>query len=291
MTRLSLGLVLLTAAPMSLAQPRPAARPATTPATATRPAAPARPATATARPATAATARPATAATAATARPATAANAQPAPAPAPAQPATAPGQPVAPGDAAAREVAERIQAFYDRTTDFQADFVQVSRNRLYGEERRTGQVLFRKPGRMRWNYAAPNGDIIVSDGTTLWAYQAEERQAVQQRLAESQLPTALTFLAGTGRITDAFTFRLLDAAQFRFPNGYVLELRPTTPQPTYERIVFYVDRTTYQVARTAVIDAQGNQNRFDFSNPRVNLNLAESTFRWTPPAGTNIVRP
>lgn len=279
MTRLSLGLVLLTAAPMSLAQPRPAARPATRPAATARPttAAPARPATASpARPGTAAVAQPAAVAT------------QPSPAPAP---APAPGQPVAPGDAAAREVAERIQAFYDRTTDFQADFVQVSRNRLYGEERRTGQVLFRKPGRMRWNYAAPNGDIIVSDGTTLWAYQAEERQAVQQRLAESQLPTALTFLAGTGRITDSFTFRLLDAAQFRFPNGYVLELRPTTPQPTYERIVFYVDRTTYQVARTAVIDAQGNQNRFDFSNPRVNLNLAESTFRWTPPAGTNIVRP
>jgi len=191
----------------------------------------------------------------------------------------------------ARQVAERIQEFYDRTTDFQADFVQVSRNRLYGEERRAGQVLFRKPGRMRWNYNAPNGDIIVSDGTTLWAYQAEERQAVQQRLAESQLPTALTFLAGTGRITDSFTFRLLDATQFRFPNGYVLELRPTTPQPTYERIVFYVDRASYQVARTAVIDAQGNQNRFDFTNPRVNLNLAETTFRWSPPAGTNIVRP
>jgi outer membrane lipoprotein carrier protein len=226
--------------------------------------------------------------------------AAPAPAPAPtpvvASP-TPPGQHVdnPTGVLTADEVAQHIQAFYDRTTDFSADFVQVSRNPLYGEERRNGRVMFSKPGRMRWNYAprngVRNGDIIVSDGATLWAYQAEEAQALQQTMGQSQLPTAITFLAGTGRITDSFTFRLLDANQFRFPNGYVLELRPTTPQPTYERIVFYVDRASFQVVRTAVIDAQGNQNRFDFSNPQVNLNIPLTTFRWSPPAGTSIVRP
>lgn len=208
------------------------------------------------------------------------------PPPAPTPTPTNPNAPLT-----ADQVAQRIQEFYDRTTDFQADFTQVSRNRLYGEERRSGRVIFRKPGRMRWNYAAPHNDIIVSDGSTLWAYQADERQAVQQTLTQSQLPTAIAFLAGTGRITDSFTFRLLDANQFRFPNGYVLELRPTTPQPTYERIVFYVDRASFQVVRTAVIDAQGNQNRFDFANPQVNLNVPETTFRWTPPVGTSIVRP
>ncbi|MBL8602730.1 MAG: outer membrane lipoprotein carrier protein LolA [Myxococcales bacterium] len=277
MKRFSWALCSVIVPTLALAQPsRPAARPAPQPA-----AQPARPA------ATPAPPRPAAAS------PNAAANTAAATTPPSATPGNAPGQRVtAPAsEPAALEIARRIQEFYDRTNDFQADFVQVSRNRLYGEDRRTGSVQFRKPGRMRWNYNAPSGDIIVSDGTTLWAYQAEERQAVQQRLAESQLPTALTFLAGTGRLTDSFTFRQLDATQFRFPQGIVLELRPTTPQPTYERIVFYVDRNSYQVVRTAVIDAQGNQNRFDFSNPRVNMNLAESTFRWTPPAGTNIIRP
>lgn len=268
--------ILVLAAMPALAQPRTNARPATTVPQrrpAPRPAAPA-PRVATPTPA-------------------------PAPAPAPTQVATnptGPGQRVSPpsntnGVLTADEVAQRIQGFYDRTTDFQADFVQVSRNRLYGEERRNGRVMFSKPGRMRWNYAAPSGDVIVSDGRTLWAYQADERQAVQQQLGQSQLPTAIAFLAGTGRLTDSFTFRLLDANQFRFPQGHVLELRPTTPQPSYERIIFYVDRASFQVVRTAVIDAQGNQNRFDFSNPRVNTNVPEATFQWTPPAGTSIVRP
>lgn len=218
----------------------------------------------------------------------------PTPTPPPANP-TGPAQNANNGALTAQQVAERIQAFYDRTTDFQADFVQVSRNSLYGDERRNGTVMFRKPGRMRWNYAgsgdAGGGDVIVCDGTTLLAYQAEERQAIQQNMTQSQLPTAIAFLAGTGRITDSFTFRLLDASAFQYPNGYVLELRPTTPQPTYERIVFYVDRTSFQVTRTAIIDARNNTNRFDFIHPRVNLDIPESTFRWTPPAGTSIVRP
>ncbi len=235
--------------------------------------------------------RPATQPQRPTAQPATPAVAQrPAtPAPTASPPAVVPASPN--GALTADQVAQRIQEFYDRTSDFQADFTQVSVNRLYGQEQRAGRVIFRKPGRMRWNYAAPHNDVIVSNGTTLWAYQAEERQAIQQTLTQSQMPTALAFLTGVGRLTDAFTFRLLDAAQFQYPSGYVLELRPTSPQPTYERIVFYVDRGTFQVARTVVIDAQGNRNQFTFLRPQVNLNVPESTFNWSPPAGTSIVRP
>jgi len=272
-------LVALVATP-AIAQPRNPARPAapSPQRPASRPTAPARPA---------ATARPATTPTVA------------APAPTPTPPVTnptGPGQNIANGVLTAQQVAERIQGFYDRTTDFQADFVQVSHNPLYGaDERRAGHVMFRKPGRMRFNYAPvpqqQQGDVIVSDGTTLLAYQAVDRQALRQNITQSQLPTAIAFLAGTGRITDSFTFRLLDANAFQYPNGYVLELRPTTPQPTYERLVFYVDRASFQVTRTAIIDAHNNTNRFDFLRPQVNLDIPESTFRWTPPAGTSIVTP
>jgi len=209
--------------------------------------------------------------------------------PAVAAPPVAP--PVAPdGPLTAQQIVQRIQEFYDRTTNFQADFTQVSRSRLIGEEQRAGRVIFRRPGRMRWNYTS-NGDVIVSNGTTLLAYQAEDRQAIRQSLTQSQMPTALAFLTGTGRLADSFTFRLLDANQYQYPTGFVLEARPTTPQPTYERIVFYVDRATFQVSRTALIDAQGNTNRIDFRNPQVNLEVPDSTFNWSPPAGTSIVTP
>jgi outer membrane lipoprotein carrier protein len=204
--------------------------------------------------------------------------------------ATSPTPPAGPPDA--NRVVAQLQAFYDRTTDFEADFIQVSRTRLTGgEQRRNGHVRFKRPGRMRWDYQSPTGDVIVSDGTTLWAYEAAARQAVQSTMQQSQLPSALSFLTGTGRLANDFTFRMLDARRYQYPNGYVLEARPINPNPSFERIVFYVEGGHFQVARTVVIDAQGNQNRFDFVNPRVNMNHPETLFQWRPPAGTQVVRP
>jgi outer membrane lipoprotein carrier protein len=211
-------------------------------------------------------------------------------APAAASPgATAPAQNGRPN---AQQVVANIQAFYDQTNDFEADFTQVSRSRLSGtEQRQSGHVRFLKPGRMRWDYAAPQGNLVVSDGSTLWAYEAAAHQAVQTNLQQSQLPSALSFLTGTGRLANDFTFRLLDDQAGQYPGGYILELRPITANPSFERIVFYVEGQHFQVARTVVIDAQGNTNRFDFLNPRVNTHPAQTVFQWSPPAGTQVVRP
>src|SRR5262245_6138709 len=59
----------------------------------------------------------------------------------PAAPQANPPAPGAPLDAAG--IVARLQAFYDRTTDYEADFTQVSRNQLAGrEQRRSGHVRF-----------------------------------------------------------------------------------------------------------------------------------------------------
>lgn len=192
----------------------------------------------------------------------------------------------------AAQVVANMQAFYDRTTDFEADFQQRSRNRLAGTERQlNGHVRFRRGGRMRWDYASPQGDVIVSDGTRLWAYEAAAHQAVQSTLQQSQLPSALAFLMGTGRLENDFTFRLMAPSEANYPGGHVLEARPRTPNASFDRILFYVEGRNFQVAKTTVIDAQGNFNSFVFTAPRVNMNTPETVFRWTPPAGTQIVRP
>jgi outer membrane lipoprotein carrier protein len=52
-----------------------------------------------------------------------------------------------------------------------------------------------------------------------------------------------------------------------------------------------VDGATYQVRRVLLIDAQGNKNRFDFSGTQVNLPPPNGEFVFSPPAGTQVVRP
>lgn len=192
----------------------------------------------------------------------------------------------------ADQIAAQIQAFYDRTRDVEADFAQTYVNKLYNKtERSRGRVFFRKPGQMRWEYAQPSGNLIVSDGETMWVYEAEARQAYRRRVSESELPTALSFLTGTGRLATDFTFRLLDSRRQGFPDGIVLELRPRRATPHYDRLLFYVDPSTFQVRRTLIIDPQGNRNRFDFLRMRYNRGIPATRFRWNPPRGTRIITP
>ncbi|MFT3923034.1 MAG: outer membrane lipoprotein carrier protein LolA [Myxococcales bacterium] len=190
-----------------------------------------------------------------------------------------------------QQVAAQVQAFYDQTTSVEAGFYQTYFHRLYDKyDKSSGTVAFQKPGRMRWNYAAPNGKVIVSNGSRLIVYEPgedkEPGQVFERPISESELPQALAFLTGTGKLENDFTFRLLDSAQQGFPGGYVLELMPKVKSPHYERILFYVDGQADRaglVHRVLILDASGNRNRIDFKSPKFNRKLDAKTFEWQPP--------
>lgn len=196
-----------------------------------------------------------------------------------------------------------VQSFYDQTKTLQADFEQTRYTRLYDRyDRARGKVVFKKPGMMRWDYAQPNGQVFVSDGKTLLIYQPPEAgekggQLIERALDEDQLPSAFSFLTGSGNLEKDFEFRLLEHDDERFKDGYVLQLIPRRPTPNYEQLVFYV-RTVSQegkragvVQRVLIIDSAGNRNRFDFSKLKFNRDVPDKRFRYRPPKGTQKVNP
>ncbi len=202
----------------------------------------------------------------------------------------------------AATVAGLVQSFYDQTTSFEAEFRQSQFLRVYSRtETARGRVVFKKPGMMRWDYAAPNGQVFVSDGAQLLIYQPPAAgestgQLVERGMSQDQLPAAFGFLMGTGRLDTDFTYRLLDPDRREFPSGYVLELTPRTASPHFERLVLYVQvveragRRAGILQRILILDAAGNRNRFDFSRPRYNRTIPASRFRYEPPRGTRRVR-
>jgi outer membrane lipoprotein carrier protein len=155
----------------------------------------------------------------------------------------------------------------------------------------TGKVTFEKPGKMSFRYDAPNGNRVVSDGTTIKVYEKDSEQLYESPMGKSQYPAALAFLLGTGQLLRDFDLRLLDAGQMKFENGYVLEGTPKEATAAYQKVLLYVDSATSQVRRVLILDAQGNKNRFDFSEPVVNKLVAKDEFEFTAPPGTNVVKP
>jgi outer membrane lipoprotein carrier protein len=199
----------------------------------------------------------------------------------------------------AQAVAAAVQAFYDQTTAVEAEFHQTYYHRLYDKyDRSQGRVQFQKPGKMRWDYAAPNGKVIVSNGQRMIVYEpgepGEEGQVFERAINESELPQALAFLTGTGKLENDFTFRLLDAERQGFAQGYVLELTPKVPSPHYERILFYVDadpKRSGLVHRVLIVDSTGNRNRIDFKAPRFNRKIDAKVFEWQPPKNVRRIQP
>jgi outer membrane lipoprotein carrier protein len=203
----------------------------------------------------------------------------------------------------AKEIARLVQAFYDQTRVFEAEFEQRQYTRLYDRtEEAKGKVVFKKPGKMRFDYEGTNGQVFVSDGRELKIYQPPEEgedrgQLIIRRVEEDQLPEAFAFLTGGGNLLEDFEVRLLDEARRDFPAGHVLELRPRRPTPHFERLVFYVTiveqggKRAGIIRRVLILDAAGNRNRFDFTKPRFDRNVPDRTFRYSPPRKTDIVRP
>lgn len=195
-------------------------------------------------------------------------------------------------------VAQRVQTFYDQIKDLSASFAQTYYSKIYQRyDRSKGTVLFKKPGKMRWDYQAPNGKIVIANGKQFLVYEPGEQkgepgQVFEQPLQQADLPQALSFLIGQGKLANDFQLKLLDANASGFRGGHVLELTPNKPSPQYERVVLYVDASESRlgfVHRVVVLDSTGNRNRFDFTSIRFNRGVSDAPFSWRPPKGTRQV--
>lgn len=187
-------------------------------------------------------------------------------------------------------VIDRMQKRYDQAKDFRARFSQnYSRSAMNRSTVSTGTVAFKKPGRMRWDYEHPEPRMFVSNGQVLWLYEPTEKQAFKQDLKNSQLPAALAFLMGKGKIADEFEVTFAKDGKYGRPGDYRLALTPKQPQSAYKSILFVVDPKEFLVRETLLVDPQGNTNHFVFDEMQVNDKVPDSLFKWTPPAGVRVV--
>lgn len=194
--------------------------------------------------------------------------------------------------AQAQQVLDKVQGFYDKTTSFSSDFTQEFFVKSHNVKKQSkGKVVFAKPGKMRWEYSEPKDNRVVSDGTILKVYEAANKQMFEQKVDKSQYPAALSFLIGGGKLGETFNFELYEGASMNFAGGQILVGTPKVPSPAYQKVLFYIDGPTSQVRRVLIVDGQGNRNRFDFGNPKVNETIPPERFKFVPPPGTSVVHP
>src|SRR5262245_13953987 len=71
-------------------------------------------------------------------------------------------------------VVAEVQRRYDSAADFRSKFSQTLTSAALGRKTNSsGEVAFKKPGRMRWDYEKPDKSTYVTDGGVLWLYEPE----------------------------------------------------------------------------------------------------------------------
>jgi outer membrane lipoprotein carrier protein len=184
----------------------------------------------------------------------------------------------------------RVQKYYDATKSLRAKFDQELTSPTTGTKKASGEVMLKKPGKMRWDYATPEKKLMVSDGATLWVYEPDDAQAVKQDLKGSTLPAQVSFLVGEGKLAQEF-----DASLTKLDNlpaeTIALKMVPKTGTAAYRYLVFIVDGKSGQVKQTIIYDQQGGTNKLSFSDVQQNKSIDDGKFKFSPPAGTQIIKP
>ena len=185
------------------------------------------------------------------------------------------------------EVVKKLQARYDATRDFTADFTQTIEAATLGQPlKSSGVVFYKRPGRMRWEFTAPDEQPIVADGKTLWVYQPEHRQVLKAPFrAAFQSATPVSFLFGVGKLASDF-----DASLVGGDSADVIRVKLV---PKREReigtLILDVNRTTYDILAAEVTDPLGNVTRLAFSNVKRDVGVDDAKFTFRAPPGTDIV--
>jgi outer membrane lipoprotein carrier protein len=192
----------------------------------------------------------------------------------------------------AEEAVAKMKEFYNSANDYEASFVQTTAHKLFQGrlQRAYGKVKFKKGGLMRWEYERPENKLFIYDGATLWIYEVEVPQIFTEAADTERLRKALAFLTGDERILEEYRVKKLNEKKYGFEQGVVLGLWPKDLKSPFRRVELYLDRQSFRVVRSVVVDQEGNRNRFDFSKPIINGNLPAEIFSFTPPAGVPVIK-
>ena len=189
------------------------------------------------------------------------------------------------------ELAAAVQKKYDSIRDFSSEFVHTYRGGVLRKElTESGRLLVKKPGKMRWEYTAPEEKLFVSDGVKIYSYIPRDKQVLVTTVQKDPEPsTPAEFLTGTGDLVRDFTASLVQPRANATPGVRSLKLVPKAPQPDYDWLIVEVDPKTLTLRGLVSTDPQGGESTISFTNLKENVGLSDKPFTFQIPRGVDVV--
>jgi len=194
-----------------------------------------------------------------------------------------------------KAIVSLLEARYAART-LQATFLESYSENGHTVRAESGTVYFRRPGKMRWEYEAPEKNVFLVDGRTAWFYVPGDRTVTRVPAKQStDWRTPLALLAGEmklSRVCEKISYASEEAP--RSPSDAMLDcqLRGTGHRAkgeVGERVYLEVAPNSGELVRILVKDSGGIRIEFLFANWQRDPRLDDSLFRFQVPPGVAIV--
>lgn len=187
---------------------------------------------------------------------------------------------------------ESLEAFVRTVKTARTDFTQVvtvpaKEGQAARSKTSSGVFEFARPGRFSFVYKKPFEQTIVADGQTLWLYDVDLNQVTSRTQAQAlgSTPAALIASAADLKALKA-DFALKDDA-----DSEGLEWVLATPKAKDSALqTVRVGFKSGELAVLEIVDSFGQKSSLRFNAFKANAVLESTAFRFTPPAGADVIR-
>ena len=182
-----------------------------------------------------------------------------------------------------RKLLRQIQKQYQSIRSFSGRFIQTSHrgDTEIGPKKAEGLVSYKRPGKMRWLYEAPEEQLLVTNGQTMWLYDPLLENVTVQKLEKITEGTALSFLLGLGNLQADFIHREISKNLLSGQEGLIVELEPRKSTANLAFIQLNVHPETYNLQTIALMDQQDNYRTIQLMNMKYNLEIEDNFFEFT----------
>lgn len=179
---------------------------------------------------------------------------------------------------------DQLHDFLKNTRSFKADFSQalLAKNGRKPQQS-SGTVAVARPGKLRWEVAKPYPQLVVGDGERFWIHDPELQQVTVRKADKALGASPAALLSGSNDLERNFNLREAGDA-----DGLAwVEATPKTGDSGFERVRLGFAGADLQAME--LFDSFGQTTLVRFSRIERNPNLPAATFKFTPPAGADVI--
>ena len=178
----------------------------------------------------------------------------------------------------------RLQQKYNGLDGLRAEFTQTMTSAYSDEKASSSGTLTLAGDRYRVETA---GQVLVANGTETYVYLPEQQQVIINDVVEDE--SAFTPSEFLLNYDERFNVGSVEAVTLGGQKHFKLSLTPKSSSSFFQTATLWLRDRDDVITRLEVLDVNETRMVFELKNVQFNPALDAATFRFTPPAGAEVI--